>query len=63
MKVLLRLSATCQLISYLSISGIAMIFYVVHWSIGLVFTISGIIAMIMVRLAVSQAETLAEDAS
>jgi len=63
MKVLLRLSATCQLISYLSISGIAMMFYVVDWLIGLVFTISGIFAMIMVRLAVSQAETLAEDAS
>lgn len=62
MKVLLRLSAACQLVSYLSISGIAMIFYVIHWSIGLAFTISGLIAMIMVRLAVSQAETLAEDA-
>jgi len=61
MKVLLRLSTVCQMISYVSITGIAMMFYVTHWSIGLVFTISGMAAIIMVRLAVAQAETLAID--
>lgn len=61
MKVLLRLSAACQMISYLSVSGIAMMFYVIHWSIGLVFTLSGLAAIIMVRMAIAQAETLAED--
>ena len=61
MKVLLRLSAACQMISYFSLIGIAMMFYVTHWSIGLAFTLSGMVAIIMVRMAVAQAETLAED--
>ena len=61
MKVLLRLSIACQMISYLSISGIALMFYVIHWSIGLAFTLSGLAAIIMVRMAIVQVKTLAED--
>ena len=61
MKVVMRLHTVCQTISYISISGIAMMFYVTHWAIGLVFTLSGLAAIIMVRMAVAQAETLAID--
>lgn len=61
MKVVMRLHTVCQMISYISISGIAMMFYVTHWAIGLVFTLSGLAAIIMVRMAVAQAETLAID--
>ena len=61
MKVVMKLHTVCQMISYISISGIAMMFYVTHWAIGLVFTLSGLAAIIMVRMAVAQAETLAID--
>jgi mannose/fructose/N-acetylgalactosamine-specific phosphotransferase system component IIC len=61
MKVIVRLATACQMISYFSIIGIAMMFYAIHWSIGLAFTLSGMAAIIMVRLAFAQADILAED--
>ena len=55
MLILQRLKVVCQLISYLSISGIGLMFFSLDWMIGLAFTLSALIAIIMVRLAMSQA--------
>ncbi len=52
--ILKRLSVFCQIVSYLSITGIAVFFYTYHWVIGATFTLSGLIAVVMVRLAMSQ---------
>ena len=53
--ILQRLKVICQLISYLSMSGIGLMFFSMDWMIGLAFTLSALIAIIMVRLAMSQA--------
>jgi hypothetical protein len=55
MLILQRLKVVCQLISYLSISGIGLMFFSMNWMIGLAFTLSALIAIIIVRLAMSQA--------
>lgn len=55
MLILQRLIVVCQLISYLSISGIGLMFFSMNWMIGLAFTLSALIAIIIVRLAMSQA--------
>lgn len=55
MIILLRLNIVCQLTSYLSISGIGLIFFSLDWMIGIAFTLSALIAIVMVRLAMSQA--------
>jgi len=52
--ILNRLSIFCQIVSYGSIIGIAVIFYSSHWIIGATFLLSGLIAVVMVRLAMSQ---------
>ncbi|HIG03938.1 MAG TPA: hypothetical protein EYQ53_06130 [Candidatus Poseidoniales archaeon] len=52
--ILNRLSIFCQIVSYGSIIGIAVIFYSFHWIIGATFLLSGLIAVVMVRLAMSQ---------
>ena len=44
----------CQIISYASISGVIINFYATHWAIGTAFIISGIMALVMVRLAINQ---------
>ena len=54
-----NLAAFCQVIAYLSISGIAIMFYATHWVLGAAFTLSGLIAMALVRLAMTQAQQLA----
>jgi hypothetical protein len=54
MKILQRLKVVCQLVSYLSISGIGLMFFSLDWMIGLAFTLSALIAIVMVRLAMSQ---------
>jgi hypothetical protein len=55
MLILQRLKVVCQLISYFSLSGIGLMFFFLDWFIGLAFTLSSLIAIIMVRLAMSQA--------
>lgn len=55
MLILQRLKVVCQLTSYLSISGIGLMFFSMNWMIGLAFTLSALIAIIIVRLAMSQA--------
>ena len=60
MVILQRLSVVCQMISYLSVCGLAMIFFTFHWLIGLSFTLSGLAALVMVRLAMTQADRLAK---
>ncbi|MBT3971176.1 MAG: hypothetical protein HOE92_03030 [Euryarchaeota archaeon] len=52
--ILKRLSIFCQIISYVSMIGIGVIFYSYHWIIGATFLLSGLIAVVMVRLAMSQ---------
>ena len=59
MVILSRLQGTCQLVSYLSMTGMALMFYSIHWTIGVAFLLSGAIAVLMVRLAISQADELA----
>ena len=54
-----HLASFCQVVAYLSISGIAIMFYATHWVLGAAFTISGLIAIVLVRMAISQAQQLA----
>ena len=53
--ILQRSKIVCQLISYLSISGIGLTFFSLDWIIGVAFTFSALIAIIMVRMATSHA--------
>ena len=53
--ILQRSKIVCQLISYLSISGIGLTFFSLDWIIGVAFTLSALIAIIMVRMATSHA--------
>ncbi len=55
---LLRLSLICQIISYLSLVGIALLFFDTHRYIGLAFGGGAIIAFVLVRSAMTQAATL-----
>ena len=55
MVILQRSKIVCQLISYLSISGIGLTFFSLDWIIGVAFTFSALIAIIMVRMATSHA--------
>jgi hypothetical protein len=55
MIILQRSKIVCQLISYLSISGICLMFFSLDWIIGVAFTLSSLIAIIMVRMATSHA--------
>lgn len=54
-SLLMRLSALCQTISYVSIVGLAIIWYNMSEFIGGVFILSALCAIILVRLAFSQA--------
>ena len=54
-SLLMRLSALCQAISYFSIIGLAIIWYNMSEFIGGVFVLSALGAIILVRLAFSQA--------
>ena len=51
---LLRLQGVCQGISYISLIGIVMLWWNLSVYIGIMFGLSVIIAIIMVRLAISQ---------
>ena len=54
-----RLAIFCQVVAYLSILGIAIMFYATDWIIGAAFTISGLLALAFVRMAMTQAHNLA----
>ena len=56
-SLLMRLSALCQAISYFSIVGLAIIWYNMSEFIGGVFVLSALGAIVLVRLAFSQANT------
>ena len=56
--VLQRLSIVCQMVAYASIIGIALLWYNLSKWIGLAFLLSITIALVMVRLAMAQAELL-----
>ena len=53
-RLIQKLVMTCQLVSYTSIMGIAIMLYVTHWAIGSAFMLSGVLALVMVRLAINQ---------
>jgi hypothetical protein len=57
--VLQLLSGLCQIIAYLSVLGIALLWYNMSHSVGFAFIVSSIVALILVRLAMSQAAVLA----
>ena len=59
---LVRLSVICQMVSYLSLLGIAWLFYNTHQYIGIAFASGAIIAIVLVRSAMNQAATLRESA-
>ncbi|MEK9730279.1 MAG: hypothetical protein VW230_00820 [Candidatus Poseidoniales archaeon] len=54
-SLLMKLSALCQAISYFSIVGLAIIWYNMSEFIGAVFVLSALAAIVLVRLAFSQA--------
>ena len=60
--ILLRLSIICQMVSYLSLLGIAWLFYNTHQYIGIAFASGAIIAIVLVRSASNQASVLRESA-
>jgi len=53
-RLIQKLVMICQLVSYTSIMGIAVMLYVTHWVIGLSFMLSGLLALLMVRLTINQ---------
>jgi ABC-type multidrug transport system permease subunit len=53
-RLIQKLVMICQLVSYTSIIGIAVMLYVTHWVIGLSFMLSGLLALLMVRLTINQ---------
>ena len=59
---LLKLSIICQMVSYLSLLGIAWLFYNTHQYIGIAFASGAVIAIVLVRSATNQAVTLRESA-
>ncbi len=60
--ILLKLSIICQVVSYLSLLGIAWLFYNTHQYIGIAFASGAVIAIVLVRSATNQAVTLRESA-
>lgn len=60
--ILLRLSLICQMVSYLSLLGIAWLFYNTHQYIGIAFASGAVIAIVLVRSATNQASVLRESA-
>ena len=56
--ILTRLSTLCQVVSYLSLVGVVMMFYATHWQMGFAFTVASIIALILIRLAMNQVSEL-----
>jgi len=56
--ILTRLSILCQVISYLSLCGIVLVFYASHWQMGFAFSVASLIALILIRLAMSQVNEL-----
>jgi hypothetical protein len=57
---LLRLSLVCQLVSYLSLSAIVLLMWNTHQIIGMAFLGSVIIALVLIRTAMTQADRLAQ---
>ena len=55
---LLKLSIICQVVSYLSLVGIALLFFNTHQYIGMAFASGAIIAFVLIRSAMTQAATL-----
>ena len=60
--ILLKLSLICQMVSYLSLLGIAWLFYNTHQYIGIAFASGAVIAIVLVRSATNQASVLRESA-
>ena len=60
--ILLKLSIICQMVSYLSLLGLAWLFFNTHQYIGTAFATGAIIAIVLVRSATNQAVTLRESA-
>lgn len=57
---LLRLSMICQIVSYLSLSAIVLLMWNTHQAIGMAFLGSVIIALVLIRTAMTQADRLAQ---
>lgn len=51
-------SALCQVIAYLSIFGIIILWYTMSKMVGIAFTISALIAMVLVRYSMNQADQI-----
>jgi len=60
--ILLKLSIICQMVSYLSLLGLAWLFFNTHHYIGTAFATGAVIAIVLVRSATNQAVTLRESA-
>jgi len=61
--ILLKLSIICQVVSYLSLLGLAWLFFNTHQYIGIAFATGAVIAIVLVRSATNQAVTLRESAT
>ncbi|MBT3654484.1 MAG: hypothetical protein HN534_06110 [Euryarchaeota archaeon] len=57
-KVLNMISGICQLVSYLSLSGVFLILYNTHHVIGASFAVSAFVALLLVRTAMANAAAL-----
>jgi DNA phosphorothioation-dependent restriction protein DptG len=57
---LLRLSMICQIVSYLSLSAIVLLMWNTHQAIGMAFLGSVIIALVLIRTAMTTADRLAQ---
>ena len=49
-------SALCQVIAYVSLFGVIILWYTMSKMVGIAFTISALIAMVLVRYAMNQTD-------
>jgi len=59
--VLQRLSTLCQVVAYMSLTGVILLWYNMSKMVGIAFTLSALIAIVLVRLAMSQVESLEKE--
>ena len=56
MKKLNLASSLCQVIAYVSLFGVIILWYTMSKMVGIAFTISALVAMILVRYAMNQTD-------
>ena len=49
-------SALCQVVAYVSLFGVIILWYTMSKMVGIAFTVSALIAMVLVRYAMNQTD-------